>query len=33
MLDIILGKYWLKYYNAGGIGSMEKWMEAQEILS
>ena len=28
-----LGKYWLKYYNAGGKGSMEKWMEAQEILS
>ena len=28
-----LGNYWLKYYNAGGKGSMEKWMEAQEILS
>ena len=27
-----LGKYWLKYYNAGGKGSMEKWREAQELL-
>ena len=33
MLDIILGKYWLKYYNADGKGSMDKWMEAKEILS
>ena len=28
-----LGKYWLKYYNAGGKRSMDKWMEAKEILS
>ena len=27
-----LGKYWLKYYNAGGKGSMKKWMESQELL-
>tara|TARA_R100000458_G_C8264217_1_gene239466 strand:+ start:1236 stop:1739 length:504 start_codon:yes stop_codon:yes gene_type:complete len=27
-----MGKYWLKYYNAGGKGSMDKWMEAQELL-
>ncbi len=27
-----LGEYWLKYYNAGGRGSMKKWAEAQKIV-
>jgi len=27
-----LGKYWLKYYNAGGKGSMKKWRDAQKML-
>ena len=27
-----LGHYWLKVYNAGGKGTIEKWMEAQEQI-
>ena len=27
-----LGYYWLKVYNAGGKGTIEKWMEAQEQI-
>ena len=26
-------EYWLKYYNAGGKGSIEKFVEAQHLLS
>ena len=27
-----LGQYWLKVYNAGGKGSMEKWKEAINLI-
>ena len=27
-----LGKYYIKYYNAGGKSTMKKWMDGQKLL-